>query len=368
MRRLRPLRDDDGGAVAVLVAVLLTGGVLLGSAALVIDVGGLYAKREQLQAGADAASWAIAEACIEAPDTCSNQSQQPRADDLMTKQVYGPGDGNNLSLAAATQVCVDGIDCAAWNTTVECPSQRLSFGDYVEVRAYYQDGDDLVMPAPFAGLFGGAARGSKVGACSRVSWAPPRSLTVTALGLSASCFEGVTYYRADRSDEETGFVPLRALPDPDPAGYVTASPDGACQWKVLGDDLSAGTCRDTYEPRQQVAVPDADQSATPAGVAWRTACSQAVTDASDAGVPLVLPVFDTSGPIDDGGEVYSAAAGDEVTVLGFAAFRPTGSPAGCGTNTCLTGYFTKVLAPRSRPRFTDDVPRDFGVTVIGRTG
>ncbi|WP_305789198.1 Tad domain-containing protein [Symbioplanes lichenis] len=361
MRRLSSGGNDEG-AVAVLVAVLLTGGVLLGSAALVIDVGGLYAKREQLQAGADAASWAIAEACIEAPDTCSNQVQQPRADELMARQVYGPGEGNNLSAAAATQVCVDGIDCAAWNTNVECPSQRLSFGDYVEVRAYYQDGDDLVMPAPFAGLFGHEKKGSKVGACSRVSWAPPQSMTVTALGLSAGCFDGVTYYRADRPEEPTGLVPLQSLPDPDPAGYVTASPDGACQWKVLGGDSGTGDCVATYQPRQQAATDD--------DIAWRTACSQAVTDASAAGAPLLLPVFDTSGPIDDGGEIYSAAAGDEVTVIGFAAFRPTGSPAGCDGATCatVTGYFTKVLAPRSRPRFTDDVPRDFGVTVIGRTG
>ncbi|WP_306213608.1 Tad domain-containing protein [Actinoplanes sp. RD1] len=367
MRRLRSPRNDEG-AVAVVVAVLLTGGVLLGSAALVIDVGGLYAKREQLQAGADAASWAIAEACIEAPDTCSNQAQQPRADELMAKQVYGPGEGNNLSAAAATQVCVDGIDCAAWNTTVECPSQRLSFGDYVEVRAYYQNGDDLVMPAPFAGLFGGQERGSKVGACSRVSWAPPRSLTVTALGLSAGCFDGVTYYRADRAEEPTGFVPLQSLPDPDPAGYVTAAPDGTCQWKVLGDDFGTRDCLAAYEPRQQAAVSDTSEPATGDEGAWQTACSQAVTDASNDGEPLLLPVFDTSGPIDDGGEVYSAAAAGEVTVVGFAAFRPTESPGDCAGDTCLTGYFTKVLAPRSRPRFTDDVPRDFGVTVIGRTG
>jgi Flp pilus assembly protein TadG len=36
---LRRLRRDDQGAVAVLVAVLVAGGVLLGIGALVIDVG-----------------------------------------------------------------------------------------------------------------------------------------------------------------------------------------------------------------------------------------------------------------------------------------------------------------------------------------
>jgi Flp pilus assembly protein TadB len=66
---------DDTGAVAILVAVLLTGGVLLGTAALVIDVGNLYAKRDQLQNAADAAAWAVAQSCISTPVSCTNADQ-----------------------------------------------------------------------------------------------------------------------------------------------------------------------------------------------------------------------------------------------------------------------------------------------------
>ena len=57
MRRL----SGDNGAVAVLVAILAV--VLFGFAALVIDVGALYHERRQLQNGADAAAFAVAQAC-----------------------------------------------------------------------------------------------------------------------------------------------------------------------------------------------------------------------------------------------------------------------------------------------------------------
>lgn len=52
---------SERGAVAVLVALLLV--VLLGFAALAIDVGRLYAEKVQMQNGADAAALAIAQDC-----------------------------------------------------------------------------------------------------------------------------------------------------------------------------------------------------------------------------------------------------------------------------------------------------------------
>jgi Flp pilus assembly protein TadG len=57
MQRVR----DERGAVAVLVALLLV--PLIGFAALAIDVAGMYAERQQLQVGADAGAFAIAQDC-----------------------------------------------------------------------------------------------------------------------------------------------------------------------------------------------------------------------------------------------------------------------------------------------------------------
>ena len=60
---------DDSGAVGVLVAILVGGGVILGLGAMVVDVGQVYAERAQLQSGADAGALAVAKSC--AQGTCA---------------------------------------------------------------------------------------------------------------------------------------------------------------------------------------------------------------------------------------------------------------------------------------------------------
>ena len=47
--RLGHRAGRDRGAVSMIVGVLLAGGVLLGMTALVVDIGQLYAEREELQ-------------------------------------------------------------------------------------------------------------------------------------------------------------------------------------------------------------------------------------------------------------------------------------------------------------------------------
>ncbi|WP_458115441.1 Tad domain-containing protein [Arthrobacter sp. D2-10] len=59
--------SEENGAVAVLVALLLV--VLLGFAAIAVDVGMLYAEKAQLRNGADATAIGVAQACAETPPT-----------------------------------------------------------------------------------------------------------------------------------------------------------------------------------------------------------------------------------------------------------------------------------------------------------
>jgi Flp pilus assembly protein TadG len=61
----RRLRREELGATSVVVVLLMT--VLLVSAALVVDVGAIQARRAQLQDAADAAALAIAQECFEHP-------------------------------------------------------------------------------------------------------------------------------------------------------------------------------------------------------------------------------------------------------------------------------------------------------------
>ncbi|MDQ0075007.1 Tad domain-containing protein [Arthrobacter oryzae] len=57
----RPTVDKEHGAITVIVALLMV--VLLGFAAIAVDVGVIYSERSQLQSGADAAAIATAQKC-----------------------------------------------------------------------------------------------------------------------------------------------------------------------------------------------------------------------------------------------------------------------------------------------------------------
>lgn len=61
MRRLKKRRDDERGGITVIVALLMV--VLLGFAAIAVDVGMLYSEKAQLQNGADAAALVVAQKC-----------------------------------------------------------------------------------------------------------------------------------------------------------------------------------------------------------------------------------------------------------------------------------------------------------------
>lgn len=62
MRRVVARRGNERGAVAVMVGLLM--GVMMGFAALAIDLGAAYSERQQLQNGADAGALAIAQSCL----------------------------------------------------------------------------------------------------------------------------------------------------------------------------------------------------------------------------------------------------------------------------------------------------------------
>ena len=90
MQRLRlhvAIKGDDGerGAVAVLVALLLV--VLLGFAALAVDVGMLYSEKAQVQNGADAAALGVAQKCAANTSDPNCSSTSPLAASLANKNA-----------------------------------------------------------------------------------------------------------------------------------------------------------------------------------------------------------------------------------------------------------------------------------------
>ncbi|MBT2521301.1 TadE/TadG family type IV pilus assembly protein [Arthrobacter sp. ISL-28] len=85
MRRLGPFIGNERGGISVMVAILMV--VLLGFAALAVDVGVLYSERAQLQNGADAAALSVAQRCATnlADPGCSATS--PLASDLANENA-----------------------------------------------------------------------------------------------------------------------------------------------------------------------------------------------------------------------------------------------------------------------------------------
>jgi hypothetical protein len=96
VRRITARADTERGGISVLIALLMV--VLLGFAAIAIDVGMLYAERTQLQNGSDAAALMVAQKCAmnETDTNCSATS--PLAADLANKNALD-GQSNVKSIA-----------------------------------------------------------------------------------------------------------------------------------------------------------------------------------------------------------------------------------------------------------------------------
>lgn len=102
MRRLASQADDERGGIAIIVAILMV--VLLGFAAISIDVAKLYSERTQLQNGADAVALMVAQKCAtnEADPNC--KADAPLAADLANKNaVDGLSNVKSINLATASR-------------------------------------------------------------------------------------------------------------------------------------------------------------------------------------------------------------------------------------------------------------------------
>jgi Flp pilus assembly protein TadG len=247
----------DRGAVAAMVAVLLAGGVLLGSLALVVDVGPLYVEREELQSGADAAALALAQACASGGTECDTVGA---IDDAAQRYAdLNAGDG----LSSVVDVCgrLPGklLECppANGNLTDCLGALPESPAPYVEVRLGTElPGDRFVLPPTFAQALAGNAGygGVSVGACARATWDSPAvhilDLTVSTCEFNQDTSDGRDFanpppyppYPSPTEESLIGFgsgdVCVGPLDDywhaPGPAGFLDGD-DPACEAVLPGN-------------------------------------------------------------------------------------------------------------------------------------
>lgn len=99
MRRVKLIsrrHQGEHGAVSVIVAIMLV--VLLGFAAMAVDVSMLYAERTQLRNGADAAALAIAQKCAKSSSDANCSTSAPLASNLANSNAQD-GISNIKSIA-----------------------------------------------------------------------------------------------------------------------------------------------------------------------------------------------------------------------------------------------------------------------------
>jgi Flp pilus assembly protein TadG len=226
---------DDRGAVATVFAVLLSGGVLLGLMALVIDVGQFYVERGELQSGADAAALGVARACATAAPECATRDTvralaQRYADENASDGVSKV----DVVCGRLSPTIVDTCPPDNPNRTA-CLGARPTTGNYVEVRLVTELPDGrLLLPPSFSQAVLSDFDGVAVGACGRAAWQVRIDVPLLGVAMSRCDFDA-----ADIGDEVTIGDASRCRPA-DRRGAVLDDASTACEVTLPGDAAIAG--------------------------------------------------------------------------------------------------------------------------------
>ncbi|HEX9066285.1 MAG TPA: TadE/TadG family type IV pilus assembly protein [Streptosporangiaceae bacterium] len=340
---MRLLGRDERGAVGVLVAILIGGGVLLGMGALVVDVGQLYSERAQLQNGADAGALAVAKSCTTGscnPGVAQSYANKNSADGTSAVSLIC-GSGSLGGCPPATRKLYD------------CPPAPPGGLPYVDVHtSTLTAGGSTLLPPSFARTLLGMRnyQGSTVQACAQAAWGPPAAASGLAVTISACEWDKAT-------SNGTVFgppppYPPNPLPSPsvDQVLKLHTTAGTGCPSEPAGAD-GPGLFGWTNDPTNTCTTPVINgMYGGNTGVSVSQACKKVIA-ADQANRTLVfLPIYVS---------VSGTGANGTYTLKGFAAFVITGyslpgfsasdwlNPANnCkGSDKCINGYFTRGLIP-----------------------
>ena len=371
-RRLSALRDDGGrGAIAVIVAVLIGSGVLLGVAALVADVGQLYQNRAELQNGADAAALAVAKSC--ANGTCP--ASLPAASTIATplaaanaSKLTG-GKANVTSVCGANGAVGVGSGTCSFAAKSVCPPNPPAGANYVDVMtSTLLPNGSTVLPPVFAGALTGSKSGSTVYACAQAEWGAPLSSTAIGFTISGCMWNmgtGVTDKNGNGNNPPT-FAPPPPYNESDPATratlkpfdqviYLKGEPKGDFCATLPNGAAAPGNFGWTSKSNCQVTI-TAGQYPGSTGNTGGNDCEPLMQGYWQNQTVLDVPVYDPNSVTGTGGNVG-------YKLLGFAPFVMTGFslPGSAGNATdwvtgkapcnggawCVSGFFTHALVPTS---------------------
>jgi Flp pilus assembly protein TadG len=348
LRRL--LGRDERGAVGVIIAVLLGGGVLLGMGALAIDVGQIYQNRAELQNGADAAALAIARQCAQgacpanlvsfAGTYASHNASALTQGVAGVDCVYGVAGGSNFNGGG----CPVGFNSGSGLTN--CPKDP-STGSFVDVQTETGTVSTLLPPVFAQTLVGRSTyNGTTVKACAQAEWGPGGvAFTVSTCELNAALGAGGTDY----------WDPATHGPAASPAAADTQfllhagngnNPDTTCNDGPAGHDAPGAFGWTTQGAIACFTVIVGNQYGADTGNSAKD-CIQALTQAQASGTTVYVPVY-TSVTGNGNNTVYTLDSFYPFVITGFqvpsASVPDTVNPtvwAQCGNgDTCIDGYFT----------------------------
>jgi Flp pilus assembly protein TadG len=355
------VRRDDGGAVAVIVAILLGAGVLTGIGAMVVDVGQIYQERSELQDGADAAALGVAKSC--ALGSCTPAIAGQLADANASSLTGGN--------AAVDVVCgSDGLGGCPPSTgaITSCPPAPPGGNNFVEVETstLTASGGTLLPPVFAQTLLGNSSfQGANVRACAQAEWGAPAGATTAALTISACEWDQATGQGTDFASAPP--YPQDPAPAPSFDQVLTPDPGNAsgCPTEPAGDS-GPGTFGWAADATGNCSLPVSGASfGGSAGMS--PSCQVVLQNAWTNKIPILVPVnasFD--------------AATNTYTLQGFADFVVTGynlpgfeaadwlNPANScqGAVYCLNGYFVQGVIPTTG----STTGPNLGASVIELTG
>ncbi|MFJ5954761.1 pilus assembly protein TadG-related protein [Paenarthrobacter sp. NPDC092416] len=329
------VEDSERGAATIMVAALMV--VLLGFAALAVDVGALYAEKAQLQNGADAAALAVATDC--AGGSCG--------DSTATANQFANSNANDSSSGAV-----------------------VTFPDATTVRVV-TNARDTGGQDSFS-LFFARAMGietATVDAAAEASWGAPSSATTLPWTVSECVFKkylsptqlaslnSTGNFTGDpipthillRYDENTPTYPGCAAQNGyEPGGFGWLLTDSGCSTDI---DLDS-----TVEGQTGNHFPNA------------AACDSVLAHIMEQ--PALIPLFNTA---------TGNGANAEYTLIGFAAFQVTGyrfsgtggvvdplAPKCTGNCRGLQGYFSRFVSLEEGTQVTEGIP-NYGASVVSLT-
>jgi hypothetical protein len=356
---MRLLGADDRGAIGVLVGMLLGSGVLLGMAALTIDVGTLYQERAELQNGADAGSIAVAKTCVVAtctPGTAANYANLNSKD----------------GVSAVTLVCGHGAGLdpcpSSSGTMVDCPSAPSAGTNYVDVHTATKttSGSSLLPPVFSRALAGNAGyQGSTVLACARAMWGPAiQSSNSLAMTLSLCAWTQATGGTTPPTFGTDVRIFVRDAPNAPTCNGLSAPGEFGWLNTVSGCTASIDLTQNGY-----VAGSDPGKSLS-------KACQDALESYVANKTPIFIPIFDTTTGTGSGASYHLVGLAAFI-LTGYANMNPlkdvipagfdpkTACPNGATTPSCIFGHFTQALVPVST---TIGTGTDFGAIAIKLAG